>query len=91
MNFVPVQVNAELLANKRSGAYHVLTFVAPGIAERVRPGNFIALSVGGNSTSTLLRRSFSIYQSQERGLYGGTVEIVVSAHGAGTQIGRAHV
>ena len=34
MNFAPVQVNAELLANKRSGAYHVLTFVAPGIAER---------------------------------------------------------
>ena len=85
MNFAPIQVNAELLANKRSGAYHVLTFVAPGIAERVRPGNFVALSVGGNSTSTLLRRSFSIYQSQERGLYGGTVEIVVSAHGAGTR------
>ena len=32
----------------------------------------------------LLRRAFSIYRVQERGVYGGTVEIVFAVHGAGT-------
>jgi dihydroorotate dehydrogenase electron transfer subunit len=32
----------------------------------------------------LLRRAFSIYRVQERGVYGGTVEIVFSVHGRGT-------
>ena len=32
----------------------------------------------------LLRRAFSIYRVQERGVYGGTVEIVFAVHGKGT-------
>jgi dihydroorotate dehydrogenase electron transfer subunit len=82
---MPVQVRGEVLDLRRAGAYHALTLVAPGIAEQTRPGHFVALSVGGEDTSMLLRRSFSVYRVQERGVYGGTVEIVFAVHGRGTR------
>lgn len=80
----PLQVAGEILSTRRVGAYHHLTLVAPGIAERTRPGHFVALAVGGPRSSMILRRAFSIYKVSSRGVYGGTVEIVVGVHGAGT-------
>lgn len=80
----PLQVKGEVLALKRVGAYHHLTLVAPGIAERTRPGHFVALAVGGPATGLILRRAFSVYQSRPTGVYGGTVDIVFAVHGAGT-------
>jgi dihydroorotate dehydrogenase electron transfer subunit len=80
----PVQVRGEVLSTRRVGEYHALTFVAPGIADGARPGHFVALAVGGDHSAMLLRRAFSIYRVQERGVYGGTVEIVFSVHGPGT-------
>jgi dihydroorotate dehydrogenase electron transfer subunit len=82
---MPVQVRGEVLDLRRAGAYHSLTLVAPGIAEQTRPGHFVALAVGGDDTSMMLRRSFSVYRVQERGVYGGTVEIVFAVHGRGTR------
>jgi dihydroorotate dehydrogenase electron transfer subunit len=79
-----VQVNGELLATRRVGAYQHLTFVAPGIAELARPGQFVALAVGGETSANLLRRCFSIHKVSPSGTYGGTVDIVVAAHGPGT-------
>lgn len=79
-----VQVKAEVLSIKRVGAYYHLIFTAPGIAERAKPGNFVAIAVGGSESSMLLRRSFSIYQATPRGTYGGTVEIIFAAAGKGT-------
>jgi dihydroorotate dehydrogenase electron transfer subunit len=84
MSGVPVQVRGEVLSLRRVGAYHALTLVAPGIAEHTRPGHFVALAIGGEESSLLLRRAFSIYRVQERGVYGGTVEIVFAVHGKGT-------
>lgn len=81
----PVQVRGEVLSIRRLGEYHQLTLVAPGVAEQVRPGHFIALSVGGETTAHLLRRAFSVYRTQDRGVYGGTVDIVFAEHGAGTR------
>ena len=80
----PLQVRGEVLSLRRVGAYHHLTLVAPGIAERTRPGHFVALAVGGASSGLLLRRAFSIYQVRQTGIYGGTVEVVFAVHGAGT-------
>ena len=80
-----VQVTGELIATRRVGAYHHLTFVAPGVAEHARPGQFVALAVGGPTSANLLRRCFSIHRVSPSGTYGGTVDVVVSAHGAGTQ------
>ncbi len=79
-----VQVRGEVLSTRRVGEYHALTIVAPGLADGARPGHFVALAVGGENSSMLLRRAFSIYRVQERGIYGGTVEIVFSVKGKGT-------
>jgi dihydroorotate dehydrogenase electron transfer subunit len=81
---MPVQVQGEVLSMRRVGAYHAMTIVAPGIAERTKPGHFVALQVGGSESSMLLRRAFAIYDVKERGVYGGTVEFVFSVHGKGT-------
>jgi dihydroorotate dehydrogenase electron transfer subunit len=80
----PVQVRGEVLSIRRVGAYHHLTLVAPGVAEQTRPGQFVALAVGGPDTGLVLRRAFSIYKVNSRGVYGGTVEIVFAVHGEGT-------
>jgi dihydroorotate dehydrogenase electron transfer subunit len=70
---------------RQVGAYLHLTLVAPGVAERTRPGHFVALSVGGPESAMLLRRSFSVYRVRPSGVHGGTVEIVFAAHGPGTR------
>ena len=81
----PVQVRGAVLSTRRIGAYHHMSLVAPGIAEHTRPGQFVALAVGGPDTALVLRRAFSIYRVSTRGVYGGTVEIVFAALGAGTR------
>jgi dihydroorotate dehydrogenase electron transfer subunit len=79
------QVAGELIATRRVGAYQHMTFVAPGIAELARPGQFVAFAVGGQTSANLLRRCFSIHRVSPSGTYGGTVEVVVAAKGPGTQ------
>ncbi|EAP99304.1 dihydroorotate dehydrogenase electron transfer subunit [Janibacter sp. HTCC2649] len=80
-----VQVQGEVIATRRVGAYHHLTIVAPGVAELARPGQFAALAVGGPTTGNLLRRSFSIHKVSPSGTYGGTLDLVIAAKGAGTE------
>jgi dihydroorotate dehydrogenase electron transfer subunit len=79
-----VQVKGEVLSIKPIGEYHSMTVVAPGIAELTRPGQFVAVAVGGEGGGMLLRRSFSIYSVRETGVYGGTVEFIFSVEGKGT-------
>jgi dihydroorotate dehydrogenase electron transfer subunit len=79
------QVDGELIAKRRVGAYHRLTFVAPGVAELARPGQFVAVAVGGDTSANLLRRCFSIHRVSPAGTNGGTVEVVVAARGPGTR------
>ncbi|MBV9291336.1 MAG: hypothetical protein JO222_02715, partial [Frankiales bacterium] len=80
----PVQVRGEVLSVKQIGAYLAMTVVATGIAEQTKPGQFVALAVGGDDGSMLLRRAFSIHRVASRGVYGGTVEFVFSVHGKGS-------
>ena len=82
---MPVQVTGEVLDNRRVGAYQVLSLTAPGIAESTRPGHFVTLGIGGEESSMLLRRAFAIHQVQSRGVYGGTLDVVISPHGKGTR------
>jgi dihydroorotate dehydrogenase electron transfer subunit len=82
---VPVQVKGEVLDNRRVGAYQLLSLTAPGIAEHTRPGHFVTLGIGGEETGLLLRRAFAIHQVQSRGVYGGTLDVVISPHGKGTR------
>lgn len=81
----PIQLATEVLSVRRVGDYYVMAFAAPGVAERTRPGHFVAIAVGGEESSMLLRRSFSIYKTDPSGSFGGTLEIVVGPKGAGTK------
>jgi dihydroorotate dehydrogenase electron transfer subunit len=81
---MPIQVKGEVLNVKPVGDYFSMTVVAPGIAERSKPGQFVAVAVGGDNGGMLLRRAFSIYSVRETGVYGGTVEFIFSVAGRGT-------
>ena len=77
----PVHVAGELLDVKKVGAYRHVTLVAPGIAERFRPGNFVAVSV---AEAHLARRAFWIHRARPTGGYGATIEVVVADNGFGS-------
>jgi len=82
---VPLQVKGEILDVRRVGAYSVLSITAPGLPERTRPGHFITVGIGGEESAMVLRRAFAIHNVQERGVYGGSLDIVVGIHGPGTR------
>ena len=82
---MPVQVKGEVLDVRRAGGYSVLSLTAPGLPELARPGHFVTIGMGGVESSMVLRRAFAIYQVQSRGVYGGTLDIVVGVNGIGTQ------
>ena len=42
------RVRAEILSTRKLGAYHSITLVAPEIAERARPGQFLAIQMPDN-------------------------------------------
>jgi dihydroorotate dehydrogenase electron transfer subunit len=79
----PVQVRGTVLTVRRVDAYHAMTIVAPGIAARFRPGQFVAVAVGGPESSMLARRAFSIHDVRPD--HGGTVEFVFAPVGKGTR------
>ncbi len=82
---MPVHTRGEVVTVRRAGAYSVLTITAPGVPELTRPGHFAALAIGDLETSSLLlRRAFSIHGVQSRGIYGGTIDLVISDVGEGT-------
>ncbi len=78
----PVRALCEVLAYRKIGAYHSLTFVAPEMADRARPGHFVSIRVEGSGT--LLRRPFSIFSVSRHGPWAGTVEVVFDVVGPGT-------
>jgi dihydroorotate dehydrogenase electron transfer subunit len=77
------RVRAEVLNARRLGAYHSITIVAPQVAEKVRPGQFVSVAMPQGSTF-LLRRQFSIHQASRRGGWAGTLEFVFEPRGPGT-------
>jgi dihydroorotate dehydrogenase electron transfer subunit len=86
------RVRAEVLSTRKAGAYQTLTVVAPDVADRARPGQFIAVAMP-EGREFLLRRQFSIHQASRRGGWAGTLEFVVDPGGAGTSwlaAARAH-
>lgn len=85
INSRAIQDSVEVLSNKKVGAYNHMVFAVGDMASHAKPGNFVAISVGGTSSSLILRRAFAIYRSSNRGAYGGTIELVVAAHGTGSK------
>ena len=79
------QMDAEVISNKRLGAYNHIVLAVNEIATYAKPGNFVAISVGGAGSSMVLRRAFAIYRSQIRPDGQGVMELVVAPHGNGSK------
>jgi dihydroorotate dehydrogenase electron transfer subunit len=79
------QVSAQLISNKRVGAYHHMSFAVGDLAAQALPGNFVAIAVGGEGSSMVLRRAFAIYRSTEKCAEGGLIELIVAPHGQGSR------
>ncbi|WP_036492885.1 MULTISPECIES: iron-sulfur cluster-binding protein, partial [Nocardioides] len=77
----PLHVTGEVLATKKAGAYRHLTITAPGIPQRFRAGNFVAVDAG---EGRLARRALWIHRVKESGAFGPTLDVVVDATGPGT-------
>jgi dihydroorotate dehydrogenase electron transfer subunit len=85
INSRAIQRSVEVLSNKKVGSYHHMVFSVGEMALSAKPGNFVAISVGGPNSAMVLRRAFAIYRASDRGNYGGTIELVVAAHGSGSK------
>lgn len=80
-----IQIQAEVLSNKKVGPYHHMVFAVGDMAAHSKPGNFVAISVGGEQSSLILRRAFAIYRASDKGPMGGSIELVVAPHGQGSK------
>ena len=85
INKSSVQLMATLLSNKRVGAYHQLLLNVGDLVKNCKPGNFIAIKVGGDSSKMILRRAFAISRVSDITQYGGTMELIVAPHGSGSK------
>jgi len=79
------QLLATLVSNKRVGAYHQLLLNVGDLVKSCKPGNFVAIKVGGDSSKMILRRAFAISRVSDISQYGGTMELIVAAHGSGSK------
>ena len=77
------QRTAIVLSNKRVGQYHQILLHVGELVHHCRPGNFVAISVGDESSALILRRAFAISRVSDRG--DGTMELIVAPHGAGSR------
>jgi dihydroorotate dehydrogenase electron transfer subunit len=62
-----------------------MVFAVGDMAAHSRPGNFVAISVGGSHSALILRRAFAIYRAIDKGPMGGSIELVVAPHGEGSK------
>jgi dihydroorotate dehydrogenase electron transfer subunit len=81
----PVQEQGEIFSIQKVGDYYQFTVVAPGVATGFKPGNFVAIAVGGENTAMGLRRAFALSGATPTGSYAGTIQFVVAEHGPGTR------
>jgi dihydroorotate dehydrogenase electron transfer subunit len=85
INKAAAQLTATVISNKRVGAYHQIILSVGEVVRHCRPGNFIAIQVGGDSSRMVLRRAFAISRTSENAQFGGTVELIVAPHGTGSK------
>lgn len=76
----PVHVEAEIVSTKKVGAYRHLTLTAPGVPERFRAGNFVAVTTGDLTA----RRMLWVHRVRGSSAFGPTLDVVVSPTGRGT-------
>jgi dihydroorotate dehydrogenase electron transfer subunit len=85
INKSAMQINATILSNKRVGAYYQILLAIGDLAAVCRPGNFVAIAVGGESSKMILRRAFAISRITHGSASGGAMELIVAPHGSGSR------
>jgi dihydroorotate dehydrogenase electron transfer subunit len=85
INKSALQQVVTLVSNKRIGAYHQILLNVGDVVKNCRPGNFVAIRVGGDSSKMILRRAFAISRVSDNSQYGGTMELIVAPHGSGSK------
>lgn len=79
-------ITAAIVGNKRIGQYHQILLSVGDIVQSTHPGNFVAISVGGDNSAMILRRAFAISRISHRSDKGdGTMELIVAPHGSGSR------
>ena len=79
------QLLAPIVSNKKVGQYHQIIINVGDLASLCKPGNFVAINVGGDSSSMILRRAFAISRVAINATFGGTMEIIAAPHGQGSR------
>ena len=74
-----IRARCEVLSARKAGLFISVTLVAPEIAERARPGQFILIAAPPGR-EVFLRRPFFVHQTSRRGGWAGTLEFVFDAH-----------
>ena len=79
------QMLVPVVSNKRVGQYHQIILNIGDLAALCKPGNFVAISVGGDTSRMVLRRAFAISRVATNATFGGTMELIVAPHGQGSK------
>lgn len=79
------QFVSTIVSNKRVGQYHQIILQVGEVVSACKPGNFIAIRVGGDNSRMILRRAFAISRTAQTASFGGTVELIVAPHGSGSK------
>lgn len=79
------QLLAPIVSNKKVGQYHQIIINVGDLASLCKPGNFVAINVGGDSSSMILRRAFAISRVSVNSTFGGTMELIAAPHGQGSK------
>jgi dihydroorotate dehydrogenase electron transfer subunit len=85
INKSAAQITSTILSNKRVGAYHQILLSIGDLASVCRPGNFVSIAVGGESSKMILRRAFAISRITHGSASGGAMELIVAPHGSGSR------
>jgi len=76
---------ANFVSNKRVGQYHQILLSVGQMVSNCKPGNFIAIKVGGENSKMILRRAFAISRVSTAGPYSGSMELIVAPFGQGSK------
>ena len=78
------QLLATIVGNKKVGQYHQILISVGELVSQCKPGNFVAISVGGPNSRMVLRRAFAISRTTTSPQFGGAIELIVAPFGSGS-------
>jgi dihydroorotate dehydrogenase electron transfer subunit len=85
INHFAKQIRSPIINKKKAGPYFHISFEIGEIVKNIRPGNFVAISVGDTSSAMVLRRAYAIYRIIDKTPISGVIELVVAPHGSGSK------